>query len=196
MARICLNKRTGVFGYLILAMGILILPLRWIIALVLAAAFHELCHLGAVYLCGGKILDFRLNADGAVIMAEPMSRGRVLFCTLAGPLGALLLVPFARWLPATAVCALFQSMYNLLPIFPLDGGRAVRTVAQMLLPEETADKLCSVLQWICVGTVCGVAVYGAFALKLGVMPLLFALALLGKMNFRKIPCNQCGLGVQ
>ena len=65
------------------ALGILLLPLNWILAGLIAAGVHELCHLLAVVAMGGRIWEFRLCAGGAVMEATPMSTGRELLCELA-----------------------------------------------------------------------------------------------------------------
>ena len=101
---------------------LLILPLQWIFAAVAAACIHELCHLCAVKLCGGQVTLFTLDPGGAAMRIMPMSAGKELLCALAGPLGGLSLMLFSRWIPRIAVCAAFRSLYNLRPIYPLDGG--------------------------------------------------------------------------
>ena len=110
------------------AMTVLLLPLRWIFAAFLAAAFHELCHALAVYLCGGSVQALVVGNRGAVMYADEMPPVRTLLCILAGPFGSLLLVLFVRWIPRVALCALFHAAYNLLPVYPLDGGRAIRCI--------------------------------------------------------------------
>ena len=79
--------------------------------------------------------ELRICAGGAVMDASPMSTVRELFCVLAGPIGGMLLSLFFRWIPRVAICAVFQSAFNLLPIYPLDGGRAVGCILE-LLPDK------------------------------------------------------------
>ena len=110
------------------AMLILLLPLRWVFAAIFAAAFHEACHVLAVYLCGGTVRRICVGNRGAVIRADALPTGKELICILAGPIGSLLLVLFVRWIPRIALCGLFHAFYNLLPIYPLDGGRALRCI--------------------------------------------------------------------
>ena len=64
-----------------------------------------------------------------------MSPVREAICALAGPLGSFSLLLISEYFPEAAVCGLIQGAYNLIPIFPLDGGRVVR----FLLPR----KICS-----------------------------------------------------
>jgi stage IV sporulation protein FB len=110
------------------ALLVLILPLRWIFSAILAAAFHETCHALAVYLCGGNIHKLTVGGRGAVMCTEALTSGNELICILAGPIGSLLLVLFVRWIPRIAFCGLAHGIYNFLPIYPLDGGRALRCI--------------------------------------------------------------------
>ncbi len=162
-------------GYfcVILALMLLVLPVRWILAAMLAAVFHEFCHWLAVRLCGGKLQTFYLGHGGAVMKCSAMSRRKGLFCILAGPLGGLLLLIFARWLPRTAICAAFHSVYNLLPIYPLDGGRAVRCLADLIFPVY-AEGICKIISIGTLVILSFFAVYGSLWLKLGFTPLFLA----------------------
>ena len=116
------------FACVLAAMCVLMLPLRWLVAAFLAAAFHELCHILAVILCGGRVQSLKIGGRGAVISAGRMSTAKNIYCILSGPMGSLLLLLFAPWIPRIAICGLFQGLFNLLPIYPLDGGRALRCI--------------------------------------------------------------------
>lgn len=109
---------------------LLVLPLHWILAAVIAAVCHELCHMGAVYALGGRVLSFRIGPTGAVMETELDGPGRECIAALAGPAGSFLLLLFGRVLPHVAVCGLIQGAFNLLPLYPLDGGRALRCLLE------------------------------------------------------------------
>lgn len=171
-------------AYLLLALLIFLMPLRWLLAALTAAAVHELCHILAIHFCGGQVLDIQIGPGGAVIRTEPMNCAKELLCALAGPVGGFSLLLFARWLPRTAICAGFQSVYNLLPLYPLDGGRALHCFASMAFSPVTAERLCAVVQTGCLCAVVALGLYGTFRLHLGLLPILAAVLLL-----RKIPCK-------
>ena len=186
-----------VSGSLVLALALLILPLRWVLAWIMAAAIHEVCHLAAVRLCGGRVDYIRADAWGATMVAEDLSQPQELFCVLAGPIGAsLVLLPLVRWLPATAVCALCQSAYNLLPFSNRDGGRALGCALRLALPSDRVDRVCQMIHRVCICGILLAGIYGSFWLKLGLMPLLLSIWLVIKGNSGKIPCNRWPQAVQ
>ena len=114
--------------FLVLALMLLLFPLGLLAGILLAALIHECGHLIAVRLTGGRVLAIRLHAGGARIETAPMEPGKAAVCALAGP-GAGALTIFAwRFFPEMALAGLVQTVFNLLPIYPLDGGRVVRNI--------------------------------------------------------------------
>lgn len=184
------NPRGAATGIrlLLLALLVLIFPLQWMIAVVLAAAFHEWCHYLAVRLFRGQVNGLRIGMTGARMDVTGLLGWQELICILAGPAGGLMLLLLARWIPRTALCAAFQSIYNLLPIWPLDGGRALRTGADLLLPVEKADGICVWMERICLAALALLGLYGTFILHIGMMPLLFIIgAVLRKNSLQTVP---------
>ena len=110
----------------------MLLPLRWIFGLLLGAFVHEMGHLIAIWAWGGKLHGIEISATGARILTGPMEDREELFCALAGPLAGALVCLFWRWVPVAAICAGIQTVFNLLPIYPLDGGRALRAAGRMM----------------------------------------------------------------
>ena len=100
-----------------------------------AAAVHELGHWAVLRALGAEVTGFRLNVLGAVLETDSrrLSYGGGLN-RLAGPAGNLLaaLVLTAlgkgRW-PAAVGANLVLCAFNLLPVRPLDGGRALYLLA-------------------------------------------------------------------
>lgn len=168
--------------FLLLALLLLVIPVQWIGASMLAAVFHEMCHYFALRLLGGPPSSLQLAHAGARISLPEISRGRELLCALAGPMGGLLLLLLGRWLPRTAFCAGLQSLYNLLPIYPLDGGRAVQCILSMGLSPPKAAAIANFLSGVCRLGLLAVSIYACLVLKLGLLPMLFCLLLLIRLK--------------
>lgn len=114
--------------WIVLGLMVLLFPVRFLLGVVLAAFIHEMGHILAIRLTGGRIRSIQLHAFGARIEAASMEPGRGAVCALAGPAAGALTVLAWRWFPELAVAGLLQTGFNLLPVYPLDGGRAVRNI--------------------------------------------------------------------
>lgn len=123
-------KVAGAF-WLIMAFWVLALPLGWMVSAFITICVHELCHIGAVKLLGGRVTMLELGPGGVWMEAEGLSQMGAVLSSLAGPLGTSLLLLLYRFCPRLAVCAVVHSAYNLLPVYPLDGGRALMTLGRM-----------------------------------------------------------------
>ena len=170
------------------AMCLLLLPVEWVLAWAVAALFHELCHMGMILLCRRGVVSIRIGAFGAVIETEPMPRYQEFFCTLAGPLGGLVLVMLSRWMPRVAICAFVQTLYNLLPVYPLDGGRALRCVFC------SRPKMEAVIKYMILSLIAAMGLAGTILLHLGPLPVVLAGIFL--LRNVKSPCKQTQLRVQ
>lgn len=171
-----INIKPNTYIYLVLLL--FLVPLRWLLAWVFAAVIHEMCHYFAVRLCGGEIYRITIGLGGAEMQCSPMSRRKCFFAVLAGPLGGMIPVLFAQWMPYVALCCCALSAYNLLPLLHLDGGRAV----EIIFGQRAVHIQRSFLILL---TVC--TVYSSFVMRLGLLPLV-ATVLLWLKN-RNNPCK-------
>lgn len=164
-------------GFLLgLAAMVLLIPLKWLAAVLISAALHELFHMAALFLLGIRVFGIKVDIHGAKIDTQSMSDGQELICALAGPLGGFALLGLAKWFPELSICAVFHSLYNLLPVYPADGGRVLRCGARLIFSPRVAKAVCCIVS---IAALCGIFAAGCFAaigMRLGPVPLLFAAA--------------------
>lgn len=178
------------------AVMFLSIPLRWLIAWLLAAAFHEGFHCLALWICGRRVESIFVDWNGAKIYTEDLATWETVLCALAGPAGSLMLLLPGRIFPEFALCILLQSTFNLLPISSLDGGRALLGALECFLPQEHAEMIFRLAETILCMLLALAGVWMAFRWKVGVFLLLVVAAVTGKRKKRKIPCKWRILKVQ
>ena len=149
-----------------------------------------MCHIIMIRMCGGCIIGYKFTISGAQIRTQPLSLLQELLCAAAGPLGGMSLVLLADVFPRLAFCAGVHSVYNLLPIHPLDGGRLLRCTALLLLPERMAEMFCAAVEKLCLVGIGILGLWGTFILKLGITPIIIAAVMLVGMWKRKFPCKE------
>lgn len=169
------------FCLLELVLMLFLLPLRWLLAAMVAAFIHELGHYTAVRLLGGSIYGIKFGISGAVMEASDLPKWAELVCVIAGPLAGLLLGLTYPCFPVTAICAVAQSIYNLLPIYPLDGGRILRSAVLLLGGTEYC---CVVIQRFTFVVLLFLCIYIRYLY--GISLFLFP----GAILLRNIPCKQ------
>ena len=144
--RFALDIRPGAVA--LLAGLYFLLPLRWCVRLALAVVVHELGHVAALVLCGAEVYGLRMEACGlALRCAPPEGAVRTIAAALTGPAAGAGLFCILRGLGYTA-CAelsLLFSCVNLLPVLPLDGGRALYAALAALTGERAAERTLDVL---------------------------------------------------
>ena len=133
-------------GFLLLGAALVLLDgegvLPWAL---MAAAVHELGHYAAVQLQGGAVKGLRLTISGGEMTLDrrrPLTYAGELAAILAGP-GVSLVLAWAAlrlgeegWL--LAGLSLCLGGFNLLPVWPLDGGRALLLILSGFLPHDAA----------------------------------------------------------
>ncbi len=147
-------------GFLLMAAALLYLDGQ-ALALqgVLACILHELGHWLAVWRLGGRVCRLRLTLVGAEMGLDPghpLSYWREALAALAGPAVSLLCAALAaRWgLYLFAGVNLCYGLFNLLPIFPLDGGRGMLCLLSNF-GLYRAEKLTRWTSVVCAGLLLG-----------------------------------------
>ncbi len=148
--------------FLLVAICTYILPLKWLFGWFLAVLVHELSHIATLLAMGVHIYSVRMETTGAVIEAEPMPPWKEIISTLAGPVGGATLLLFADLFPQGAVCALVHSLYNLLPIYPLDGGRVLHCCAESCLGVNFATRFCFIVELVVLVGIVAISSYLVF----------------------------------
>ena len=113
-------------AYIVFSAMLLLLGPNWMCAVIFSAAVHELGHLTALWMYDCKVFSIRILPFGARIDTGWLHGKIGILCALAGPIAGGMLVFAYPAAPKTAFCALVQTLFNLLPIYPLDGGQALR----------------------------------------------------------------------
>lgn len=180
--------------YILVAASILLIPFSWLFSWILAALIHELFHILMVYAFGYRIRSIKIGLAGAIIETNMDSGWRNGICSLAGPLGGLLLFGFLRRAPRLALCGLIQSLYNLIPIMPLDGARALQSLLSDFFDNRIAQRIIQVVEMLMIGALMFLAWYAYMRLRLGLFPVISVLLLIWRN--KKIPCKEMRIAVQ
>lgn len=110
-------------------------PAGTFLPFVCAAALHEAGHLAMLLWLRQPVHSLCLGLQGAVLRTGPLRYRDELLAAAAGPaMNLALLLAFSRTLPRFALVNFCLLAYNLLPFYPLDGGRLLRAVLRTLLP--------------------------------------------------------------
>ena len=172
-------------AFIFLALMLLLLPLSWVVAAVLAAVIHEVFHVVATILLSSRIYCLQVGAGGAKMDVAPMPAHRELIAAAAGPVGSALLVLLGRWMPRTAICAFVHCVYNLLPLYPLDGGRILSCISACLFPGEKGERMFYYFQKIL--RILFLIICVPVGLRWGILPATaLTLALVRKRNTRTV----------
>lgn len=189
MRRFQINDITFDSGfYVAVAVVLLTLPISWSVSWFLAVAFHELCHIITLALLHKEIYSIRIGVSGATIDTEALAPIQELISAAAGPLGGLCLVAFLYVFPQLAVCALLQTVFNLLPIYPMDGSRIIRGLCTIMVGYKRSERICGYVEYITFAFLFLGALLFCFIYK-SILMLIFILILIMKSRQNKFPCK-------
>lgn len=169
--------------YWLLCVCLLILPWNLVFTWILSVTVHEFCHYLALKMLRCEISGIKVGITGIKMSTEQLSPIKELICAAAGPMGGLLLFSGVRYYPILAIVALLHSMFNLIPLFPLDGGRIVHSLVCIFFNRSYLVN--KVLDGVVILVLLGCAIYLTIKLSWGVVPLV-ALSLPVIRNSKKI----------
>lgn len=153
----------------LLAAALYFLELRSIAALTAAVVVHELGHLAALRLLGLRIRAFRSETQGFCIDYEgETTRIGHITAALAGPaaglalafaLSALAAYTVSSFCALTAGVSLLLSLFNLLPVRRLDGGRIAWLLLPALFGETAGDSAARALSAVTASALFALGLY-------------------------------------
>ena len=165
-------------------------------AFLAAATAHEAGHVMAIYLVGGKVTKLRLGMCDAKIETRGLGYRQEIFCALAGPgMSVLVCLALRKAYATCAAISLILGLFNAMPVYPLDGGRALRCALTRFCPKW-ANRIAIWAEWGTIGILGALALTFTFYWKLGMLPLTAAALLAIKAFLRKRPCKLTRFGVQ
>ena len=140
-------------------------------AFLAAAAAHEAGHVLAIYLVGGRVTGIRLGMCDAKIETRGLGYRQEIFCALAGPgMSVLVCLALRKAYATCAAISLLLGLFNALPVYPLDGGRALRAGLCLVLPLGRAEAVSNIAGLaVCAAGLAG-AIFCARAYGLGFAP--------------------------
>ena len=173
-----------------LAIMVLLFPIQWISAWCIASVIHEFGHIFALYILQIRPKSIRFELFGMRIDSENMNSRQEFICALAGPVAGFMVLSIARWIPRIAVCAFFQSVCNMLPIYPLDGGRALSSILRFVFQKNNIDRHTMFVERIALVIVGIITIWVTVSIHAGWIPICVFLFLLLKTLIIKIPCKR------
>ncbi|MBP3413086.1 MAG: hypothetical protein J6K89_07465 [Oscillospiraceae bacterium] len=163
-------------------------PLNSFVVFVFSVVCHELAHIAVAVVLKKKVYEIFVGINGCQIRMDPMDYKQELLVAVAGPFANFILFMIgARLDPLLCLTNLVLLGYNLLPIYPLDGGRILRGILRIMIPitwAELVEKLC-VLG--CFSVIVYFAVYLCCVLHAGLWPVLLCGFLIYRLGETILP---------
>lgn len=170
-------------GFLALACLLGWLDLKFCGCFLLGVLVHEAGHFMVLRLCGIPVTGISLGLCGAVMDTGCMSYRQEFLCAAAGPAASVLLglpvLPFASML---GLISLGLAAVNLLPLYPLDGGRMLHAFLMLLLPQKRAERVLHTITVAVCLLLMVAACWVTVCLQAGIWPIFAALVLLWRIG--------------
>lgn len=159
------------------------------LCLLMGMIVHEMGHLIFMMVFHVPIYGVVLSLAGAQIKSGPMNHAKEALCALMGPLFNVILgAAVLRNCPEFSIINVCLAAVNLLPLYPLDGGRILLCVLRSYLSEERANSVIKITNAVlCIVLMVG-ACWVAISLQAGLWPIFTALVLLWRAGNQETYC--------
>ncbi len=158
-------------------------PAQSFTAFLLSSALHEFGHIIALFACKRRIHTIKLRMSGIQIETAPLSYIQEMIVAFAGPsVNFLLLCCFRNRAPLFAFVNFCLLAYNLLPLYPLDGGRIVRCLLHLILPPRFAEVTFKLIGGFCLAVIILTSCYLTCIWHAGLWPVVVSGALLLRLG--------------
>lgn len=173
---------------IVFSLLLLMIPLRWLAAFVCASVVHEVFHGVVIFLFGGSIRHVHVGATGTVMYTDVAGGIQEILCAAAGPIASFSLVLLADRFPRLAVCGFVHGLYNMLPLFPLDGGRILKNILYVIFQPNHAGRIFCIIQLCFCAIILAACVMSA--VRIGIAPLFLGILLLRRYREENCLANQ------
>lgn len=144
---------------------------------------HEAGHLITLMAMHIPIEKFSLNACGAVLKTPLLTYRQELIAAVSGPaVNLLLFVLLMQKLPMFSLVNFCLLCYNLLPFYPLDGGRILRASLYTLLRPSAARIVEQCIVFLGITALTGFCVYLTCVWHAGLWPVMLCAIILIKIS--------------
>ena len=155
---------------------------------------HEAGHLLMMRCLHIPVLGLRGSLGGLEILTSPLSYRQEILVALPGPgVNLLLFLLTKKSYPLIALINGVLFLYNMLPVYPLDGGRILRgCLCSFLLPTqaERIERVCAVGIFLGFLTI---SLHLSFTYRCGLWPILFCAYIFYRLGETILPKRKISL---